>query len=257
MPQTNPLADVAEVVQKQARVSRVAVVFDLDSTLFYVGPRTESILRRLAGEVDFRSAFAAEAEILKDVVVLPTDWGVKSVLERHIFKRSISRDTPISDEHRRFFLAVRDYWRRHFFASEDLDKDHIYPSANEYVRHLHELGADIFYLTGREEGPMRAGTIKALRTWAFPFLEDKRLIMKPSQVQTDESFKAVVLKDMALRYDHIWFFENEPVIIELVRPLVPTVRIVFMNTVHAGRAAAPTDLPTVGGDFSAGLPRKG
>jgi len=251
----NPLIEVAEFVRTQAQGSRVAVIFDLDSTLFCVSPRTENILRRLATEEGFRSRFAAEADILRDVVVLPTDWGVKSVLEREIFKAPITPDN-ITEVQKNLFREVRNYWRKYFFSSHDLDKDKIYPSANEYVRHLHDLGADIMYLTGREEGPMRPGTIRALQAWGFPYLSDSKLMMKPSEVQTDENFKALVLKDLAKDYEHIWFFENEPVIIELVRPLVPQVRIVFMNTVHAGRAATPTDLPTVDGDFTSGLPKK-
>lgn len=102
---------------------------------------------------------------------------------------------------------------------------------------------------------MRPGTIRALQAWGFPYLADSKLIMKPSQVQTDENFKGLILKDLSRQYDHIWFFENEPVIIELVRPLVPQVRIVFMNTVHAGRAQNPSDLPTITGDFTSGLPK--
>jgi hypothetical protein len=255
MSEPNPLIEVAEFVREQAVSSRVAVVFDLDSTLFCVSPRTENILRRLAGEEGFKSRFAEAAEILRNVEVLPTDWGIKHVLERAVFKEKFSPDKLPSEAQMALFREVRAYWRKYFFSSHDLHKDKIYPSANEYVRHLHELGADILYLTGREEGAMREGSVRALKSFGFP-LEDAKLIMKPSQVETDEGFKGHVLKDLAAKYDHIWFFENEPVIIALVRPLVPQVRIVFMNTVHAGRAENPTDLPTITGDFSSGLPRK-
>ncbi len=252
---SDPLVEVAEFVRAQAKGSRVAVIFDLDSTLFCVSPRTQNILRRLSGEEDFRAQFSDAAEILRNVEVLPTDWGIKAVLERHVFKTRVTPET-ITEAQEKLFLHAREYWHKYFFSSHDLDQDKIYPSANEYVRHLHTLGADILYLTGREEGPMRPGTIKALHAWGFPYLADEKLIMKPSEGQTDESFKALILKDLALKYDHIWFFENEPVIIALVRPLVPTVRIVFMNTVNAGREPNPTDLPTVTGDFTTGLKKK-
>ena len=252
----NPLVDVAEFVRTQAKVSRVAVFFDLDSTLFCVSPRTQNILRRLARDSNFRSKYATEAEILSRVEVLPSDWGIRPVLERSVFKEKFSPEKMPSEDQMAFFREVRSYWRKYFFSSHDLDKDKIYPSANEYVRHLHALGADILYLTGREEGPMRPGTIQALLAWGFPYVTDSKLIMKPSQVQTDESYKALVLKESVKDYDHVWFFENEPVIINLVRPLVPQVRIIFMNTVHAGRAQNPSDLPTVLGDFSSGLPKR-
>ena len=253
MSEPNPLAEVAEFVGREANTSRVAVIFDLDSTLFCVSPRTEGILRRLAGTEDFRARFKDAAEILKDVEVLPSDWGIKSVLERAVFKQTFFPDRMPDEDQLRLFREVRNYWRKYFFSNHDLDKDKIYPSANEYVRHLHELGADILYLTGREDAAMRPGTIRALNAFGFP-LEEAKLIMKPSQIETDEGFKGHVLKDLAKQYDHIWFFENEPVIIALVRPLVPKVRIVFMNTVHAGRAANPTDLPVITGDYTSGLP---
>ncbi len=80
--------------------------------------------------------------------------------------------------------------------------------------------------------------------------------MKGSHVETDETFKSHVLKDLAKQFDHLWFFENEPVIIKLVREHNPQVRLVFLNTVHAGRALAPHDLPTITGDYSSGLPKK-
>jgi len=240
----NPLIDVAEFVRERAKASRVAVIFDLDSTLFCVSPRTEMILRRLSSEPSFRARFSEQAEILSRVEVLPTDWGVRAALER--------AQVPSTLE---FFLEVRDYWHKYFFSSHDLHQDKIYPSANEYVRHLHQLGADILYLTGRSEGPMREGTVKALNQWGFPLLVDGKLMMKPSDVLTDESFKALALQGLTHDYDHIWFFENEPVIIEQVRGLLPQVRIVFMNSVHAGRAAAPTDLPTIGMDYTHGVKR--
>ncbi len=94
MQESNPLIEVAQFVRDHSPTARVAVVFDLDSTLFCVSPRTESILRRLAGEAEFRAEFADAAAILKDVTVLPSDWGVKSVLEREIFKATFSREKP-------------------------------------------------------------------------------------------------------------------------------------------------------------------
>jgi predicted secreted acid phosphatase len=133
-------------------------------------------------------------------------------------------------------------------------EDHIYPSANEYVRLVQSLGAEIFYLTGRPDRAMREGTVRALAHWNFPLVSDSHLIMKPSEIQTDESFKAIELQKMCeMGFDYIWFFENEPVIIEQVREKLPQVRIVFVNSVHAGRAIAPTDLPSIGMSYAEGL----
>ncbi|MGE3683863.1 MAG: HAD family hydrolase [Bdellovibrionales bacterium] len=238
----HPLIEVAEQVREQSRAFTVAVIFDLDSTLFCVSPRTQHILRQLGHDREFSDQHAEAAEILRHIEVLPTDWGVRQALERTRLK-----PTP------ELAHLIRNYWRRHFFSSHLLDKDHIYPSANEYVRHLHDLGADILYLTGRNEAHMKAGTLRALMHWGFPFYAESKLIMKPNEIETDESFKAHVLKRLVQSYDHIWFFENEPVIIDQVRSLVPQVHIVFVNSVHSGQGVAPEDLRTIAPSYSAGL----
>jgi phosphoglycolate phosphatase-like HAD superfamily hydrolase len=233
------LKDISDFVKKHAASERVAVIFDLDSTLFCVSPRTQFILRELASKPDFAGRFAREAEVLKNIEILATDWGIRSALVRTRMTSSLE-----------FVDFVRQYWREHFFSNHHLDKDILYPSALEYVNHLNRLGADILYLTGRATGPMREGTLKALATHGFPLKSEDRLIMKPSDVQADETFKATALKELILKYDHIWFFENEPVIIELVRASVPQVKMVFVDSVHAGRAQPPSDLPVVKADFT-------
>ena len=119
---------VSEEVRRLAPSSRVAVIFDLDSTLFCVSPRTRAILRRLGSEPEFQRKYPAEAEVMRTIDVHPTDWGVRAVLERENILPSLE-----------FFLEIRGYWKHHFFSSEFLEHDEIYPSANEYVSHLHSL----------------------------------------------------------------------------------------------------------------------
>lgn len=241
----HPLLEISQFVRLKAKSSKVAVIFDLDSTLFCVSPRTQAILRKLGHQRDFTERFEEVSKILRDIEVLPSDWGIRSVLERSQVNGSME-----------LFKEMRNFWRNHFFTSHFLDRDEIYPSANEFVRHLHELGADILYLTGRNAGSMKTGTIKMLQHWGFPYFDDCKLFMKPSDVETDEGYKANILIDLVKQYDHVWFFENEPVIIEQVRAKVPQVRIVFVNSVHSGRALPPVDLPTIGMNYTEGLPKK-
>ena len=234
--------EIASSVEKHARDGRVAVIFDLDSTLFCVSPRTQAILRKLGHDREFRAENEALSQILRDIEILPTDWGIRSALER--------TKAPGDME---LFKKVRSYWRKHFFTNHFLDQDTIYPSSNEYVRQLHELGAEILYLTGRNDGSMRAGTRKMLAKWGFPFFNDSELFMKPSDVQSDEGFKAQLLQGLVKQYDQIWFFENEPIIIEQVRALTPQVHVVYVNSTHSGRATPPKDLPTIGMSYVEGL----
>jgi hypothetical protein len=241
----HPLIEVSEHVRAEARHSRVAVIFDLDSTLFCVSPRSQHILRQLGGDPGFSQQFTSAAEILRNIEVLPNDYSVRDILAR----------TPI--EHTQELAEhIRAYWRKHFFSSIYLDKDSLYPSANEYVSHLHGLGAEIVYLTGRPLATMREGTVRMLYNHAFPLYDESKLFMKPDDLQTDEKFKVTVLKDLVHDYDHIWFFENEPVIIEDIRLHVPQVHIVFVNSAHSKKAPQPVGLRTIQPDFAPGLIKK-
>lgn len=238
----HPLVEVSEHVAREARKSRVAVIFDLDSTLFCVSPRTQHILRSLGEQPEFSSKHGPVAEVLRKIEVLPSDYSVREVLAR-----SHARPDPeVAD-------AIRAHWKKYFFSSEFLDRDRLYPSANEYVNHLHDLGAEVLYLTGRGESLMREGTIAALRRENFPLFEDTRLMMKPSDLETDEFFKVRALRDLSTNYDHIWFFENEPLIIEDVREALPHVHIVFVNSNHSGKKPAPQGLRTITPNFK--MPR--
>lgn len=242
MDDRHPLTEVAEHVREEAKASRVAVVFDLDSTLFCVSPRTQHILRQLGHEPDFAQKFEDIAAILRSIEVLPSDYSIRTVFER------VQAHFP--DE---LVGTVKDYWRKHFFSSHFLSKDELYPSANEYVTGLHKLGAEILYLTGRNERDMKEGTLRALKDWNFPSFPESRLYMKPKKDDSDEKYKVDVLNRLVHSYDHIWFFENEPVIIEDVRKMIPQVHIVFVDSVHSGKRPSPTGLRSIAPDFRPGL----
>lgn len=235
------LQHISDFVVDHAKKAKVAVVFDLDSTLFCVGPRTQMILRELGADPEFERAHASEAAVLREIEILPSDWGIREALIRA--KLSSTLD---------FFEKVRLHWRSKFFSSSHLHHDELYPSAKEFVCHLNSLGAEVLYLTGRSEGAMHEGTRRELVRHGFPLLSDAHLLMKPSDVMADEGFKATVLKQIVKDYDHVWFFENEPLIIHLVRDQVPQVRIVFIDSIHAGRAEKPLGLPTLRPDYRFG-----
>lgn len=238
----HPLIEISEHIRTEAMDKKVAVVFDLDSTLFCVSPRIQHILRLLSQDPEFAVTYKEPSAILRNIEVIPTDWGVRTVLERTGMSA-----TP------ELVRRVRSFWSRHFFSNHHLDKDIIYPGANDYVRHLHGLGARILYLTGRSDQAMRTGTLRALEKWGFPLDAEEDLYMKPLEVEKDEAFKAQVLMQMESQFDHIWFFENEPVIIEQVRRLVPMVHIVFVNSTHSGKGRPPTDLRTIGMSYRVDL----
>jgi hypothetical protein len=215
-----------------------AVIFDLDSTLFCVSPRSEAILRELATADWFHSRFPEAAKVLAKVEIQPTEYGIKPALLR----AGLAPSNELIE-------TVRRFWRERFFSNSHMRHDLIYPGADVFVRRVHDAGADVYYLTGRNETLMREGTMSNLKTWKFPNLPFERIMMKPSDLDSDENFKELRLKEMTPRYDRLWLFENEPVIIHQLRKSLPQLRIVFMDSAHSGKADPPKDLLTLRMDF--------
>ena len=226
-------------IQKQA----TAVLFDLDSTLFCVSPRTEHILRQFGISLRAAGQFERAGQLLGQIDVGPDEYNLRRLLAR----------TGL-EEIPELFEQIREYWREHFFSDRHLERDFVYPGAAEYVTKLQAWGAEIFYLTGRPERRMRLGTEKVLADAGFPALIPGQLLMKPQgsepdQHLSDEHFKVTELKRLALEYKALWFFENEPLIIHDVRALVPDVEIIFVDSVHAGLAAPPEGLTQIKPDY--------
>lgn len=215
---------------------RSLAVFDLDSTLFDVGPRLQRILEDFAKLPDHQARFPDQLRHFDQIKVLPGDWGIKDALLR----------TGMADAPEEFLEAVRHYWRTHFFSNDGLEHDIPYPGAVDFVRRLHELGADIVYLTGRDVHRMGTGSAKVLEKWKFPLDPKARLELKPDRRMDDALFKADWFLALPERhYEHIWFFENEPVNIHALRPKAPHVAIVFFASTHSRMAEPPTDLPVI------------
>ncbi len=195
---------------------RTMAVFDLDSTLFNVSPRTQKIL----------SEFANLHQIsgLKSVEVLHSDWGIKEALLRQGFQ---------AEEHADLHLSLKDFWFERFFSNEYLHYDVPYAGAIEFVLELQQAGAEIFYLTGRDISRMGKGSKEVLLKWGFP-CSDTQLILKPHRSMDDELFKRdwFINRDRS-EFDKVYFFENEPVNINAVLKHCPDVEIIFLDTTHA------------------------
>jgi len=214
-------------------------VFDLDSTLFEVSPRSQAILRDLAAHPKTKEKYPEEMKKLSEIKVQSTDWGILVALKRSQICATLD-----------FFETVRRFWVENFFTNNYLHYDQLYDGALEFVQQLHRAGARIKYLTGRDQHRMGEGTLKTLRQWNLP-LEDqkKHLILKPHKSIEDARYKTDKLLELAGRYDEIWFFENEPTIIETVCKEAPQIKVVFVDTVHSGKAKVPKGLPSIKNSF--------
>lgn len=214
------------------------VVFDLDSTLFCVSSRTQVILRELAEDDELISRFPLVAPQLKQVEVTPKDWGIRGVLIRHQIAATLE-----------FFEILRAKWSERFFSSHYLQHDLPYPGAVEFVKQVSEAGASVYYLTGRDRPRMEEGTLKVIKSLNLPLQGGDYLKMKPDTRRHDAEFKLEALRSLDVERHPSWFFENEPVIINLVKPQLPNLKIILVDSVHSGRETAPTDLPKIAMNF--------
>jgi hypothetical protein len=237
---TQPSHTLRQILVKAAENSRRGhpslAVFDLDSTLFDVGPRLERILMDFAQVPDHIRRFPEQVKHFVNLKVEKKDWGVKDALIR----------AGLDGHHPEFQAAVRDFWKTTFFSNDYLRFDRPYPGAVEYVQALEKAGAVISYLTGRDVARMGQGSEDVLKHWQFPLGEKATLDLKPTKEMDDAAFKTDWF--LALPKDHykdIWFFENEPVNINKMRIEAAHVEIVFFDSTHSRREELTEDLPRI------------
>lgn len=213
------------------------VVFDLDSTLFDVGPRLDQILADYAKAPEHQRLFPKQIPLVEKARVHRKDWGFVEALVRAGF----------DGDHPEFEESIRRFWLKTFFSNEYLHFDKPYPGAVEYCQSLASAGARISYLTGRDVSRMGPGSHEVLRKWNFP-LQDQlhELILKPHKEMDDAEFKRDWFADLdRTQYSEIYFFENEPVNIHLIRKTLPHIQVIFFDSTHSRQAQAPEDIPRI------------
>jgi len=224
---------LTKIKKFRAENATTLAVFDLDSTLFDVGPRVERIFAELIQEPHFNENFPHEIKKLANFKTHSSDWGVETMLLRV----GVPRDKI------EFYRAVHDYWHRRFFSNDYLKYDHPYAGAVEYVQKISALQSDIVYLTGRDVERMGLGTRQTLLHWGFP-LDDQqsRLELKPHKTMDDASFKTEWFKVHHQNYNHVLFFENEPSNIHPITDARLPVEIIFFASTHSGRMHPPSEV---------------
>jgi hypothetical protein len=220
------LLNILQEVQELKRAKQTSlVVFDLDSTLFDLTLRTRRIVEQFGVSSMNRSLFPDECEALKNFANQTTDWDLIPPLKRI----GLGTDTP-------FFLALSAYWTTQFFSNDFLHYDSPLPGASEFVGQINRAGADIMYLSGRHLPKMSEGTLQSLLQHDFPVATaNTTTVLKPSADLDDAQFKLARLREVVGSYEKIWFFENEPQILNLISRQIPEIRLVFVDTTHSGK----------------------
>ena len=213
--------------------AKALVVFDLDSTLFDVSPRTQKILGDFTTDSTWEKKYPESLEALKGVKVLSEDWGLRDLFHRY----------GMNEHDPEFLNAVREYWIERFFSGDYLKHDHPIKGAAAFVKKVKETGARVVYLTGRDEQSMLEASQMVLATHDFPKAE---LCLKPLKGSDDSLFKVNWFSAQNIeQYDLIYFFENEPVNIHEVTSWHPQIQIVFVDSTHSGKSEISPEWPHI------------
>lgn len=229
------IAFLQEVLKTATQQKSVLFVFDIDSTLYNVSPRNIEIIKDYAQK---SSSINSELKsILLTVTAESTDWGIKTPLLR---LNHPEVELPL-------FKKIKQHWNQYFFSGDFLHHDEEYPGAVEFVNALSQH-APTFYLTGRDIARMGEGTLKQLQNSRFPTDPiHNRLILKPDKDILDHEYKISELEKLAQEFDKIYFFENEPIILNAVADRFSAEHIIpiCVTSTHSGRAELYENIQTV------------
>lgn len=228
---------LSEVQETTLQNGKTLAVFDLDSTLFDVSPRIQQILWDFAHHPEYSKRYPETVDILKNIQTQRRDWGIKHAILR----------AGLGDHAAEFHEDLRLFWKQHFFSNAYLEYDKPFEGAVEFTQEIWRKGADVVYLTGRDVLRMGEGSESVLKKWNFPIQQERTtLVLKPKAGMDDAQFKKDWFAAQSLReYEHIWFFENEPVNLLEIQKYLPEVKMIFFDSTHSGVAAPLPDVPTI------------
>lgn len=232
------LFSILEKITKiQQSKKKALVVFDLDSTLFDVSPRSQQILKEFAQLPDAKQKYPLICTQLEMVEIKHSDWGISEAILRH----------GIDINHSDFLLQLMDYWKVCFFSNSYLQYDKPYAGAVDFAQEVAKRGAYISYLTGRDVHRMGIGTQEVLLRHQFPLDNQKyKIALKPHKDHDDAHFKKDWFNQIPIdEYEHIWFFENEPVNLHLIDEHFDHIDSIFFDSTHSRMKEPLPHLPRI------------
>jgi hypothetical protein len=211
--------------------SQGVVLLDLDSTLYEVGSRTLQILKEWADSSESK-AYPEIRSKASNMVLSQMGYSMKDT-----FANGLA--LPIQDSEVKGALdSAKKFWVKRFFTSEYLKYDHAYKGAPEFVQTLYKTGAEIIYLTGRDEPGMGEGTRTMLKRDGFPFgVERTHLLLKAAFHLDDLEHKTAASKYVEQKGKLIASFENEPPNLIGLSEVFPEAMHVFVDTIYSDRPA--------------------
>jgi hypothetical protein len=206
------------------------VVFDLDGTLLDNRPRTYAILERVATQ--WQGGDPEIARVLRKARPCELGYRVEDSL------RSLGLVDAVLIEQ-----AVR-LWRQQFFSNRWLDRDVPVPGSAAFAQACYHGGAQVVYLTARDEPNMADGTLRSLREHGFPIgVPRVALRMKPDPSLSDDDHKRLECARLGESSRVVAAFDNEPAYCNLFAGCFPSASVARIDTPH--RPQVPCLAPSV------------
>jgi len=219
--QNEKLEEVVSIIKNKTRqqVSTLAI-FDLDGTLFDNRTRTMFILREISEKFDKDVPELVEAfDTFHDLSIV--QYGVRETLEN----MGIKNEKQIE--------LIEKEWANRFFSDEYQMVDYPLLGAKSYVSCVHEAGATVIYLTGRDVGRMLVGTTECLRMYGFPVgIVGTMMLVKQNVEEEDDIFKRDVMDYLKRLGEVVALYENEPLNINMMHRAFPEALSFFVMTQH-------------------------
>lgn len=213
------LSDVQAAVAGSIAAGKMpVVVFDLDGTLFSTDQRHRFILQEWCHEIG-NGRFPDTAKKLATVEDHHCTYRIEDTLQT----------LGVTDT--AAMQSINNFWWERFFKSAYLLLDKPLPGAAAFVKSLHDAGAVIVYLTGRDVPQMLIGTRESLQRNGFPVAGAQvHLMLKPHAKEKDHAFKEAATKKIAELGEPVALFENQPRNLELLMKAFPAAIPVFVDT---------------------------
>jgi len=226
------LGQVLEWVCKdlETRQLRPVLLLDLDSTLYEVGPRSYQILKEWMDSVESRP-YGPIRDRLSSMTKADIGYSIADTFSNlGLAVHEAETENALK--------AVKKFWGKRFFTNEYLAHDEAYAGAATFVQEAHALGAEIIYLTGRDEPGMGKGTRNRLLQDGFPFERERtHLLLKRSFELDDLEHKAAAADYVKRHGNLVASFENEPPNLVALSEIFPAAMHVFVDTIYSDRPA--------------------
>lgn len=203
---------------------RPVVLLDLDSTLYNPAPRSFQILQEWVRGQD-AGQFPLVETALQQMNLAHVGYSIKDTFV------NLGLNWHTDPQVHLAWRSAKDFWTERFFSNEYVSHDEPYAHASGVVQEFYKKGAEIVYLTGRDEPSMGIGTRRVLERDGFP-VDPKRVryLLKQQRDHDDHVHKMNSGKRYQGQDSVVASFENEPRNIVVLQDLLPEAMHVFVET---------------------------